>query len=385
MLVYLANWVQIWRPDSLGGMFGHTWSLAIEEQFYLLFPLLLFLLFRLRLRRYGLALALFAGALAVVGVAHHRAGTVEAHDRRSRSSTGTPRSPGARCRARSVPLPRVEPVVLRHRHARRRLAHRLRGRGGLPAARAPADRTRSFVSRRRRSRGARVRRSWPRHRATRRSHVGLGARLGAVRARGVRGAHGARCRARRRGHRWRGCSRSRRSCGSGAAPYAIYLFHLVLFQLFRPGTRTCRVAGVLVSRGRARRGRAVVALRRVAVHARPPPIRARPYPLTRGAVRGTPQAISGSSAGEDVVDDVDQLVNFERLGEVGGRAGGEQSLYLARGGVCTDHDNRCRCRCGIVAKLLKYLVAGDVRNKNNGCFCKAVCKIIPCGDTGHVK
>jgi peptidoglycan/LPS O-acetylase OafA/YrhL len=67
MLVYMANWVQIWRPDSLGGVFGHTWSLAIEEQFYLLFPLLLIGLIRLGLRRVGLALALVGGALAAWG------------------------------------------------------------------------------------------------------------------------------------------------------------------------------------------------------------------------------------------------------------------------------------------------------------------------------
>ncbi len=63
MLVYMANWVQIWRPDSLGAIFGHTWSLAIEEQFYLLFPLALLGLIRIGARRFGLAIALFAGAL----------------------------------------------------------------------------------------------------------------------------------------------------------------------------------------------------------------------------------------------------------------------------------------------------------------------------------
>ena len=67
MFFYVANWVQIWRPDSIGGVFGHTWSLAIEEQFYLLFPLLLVGLFRLGLRRVGIAITLFAGALAAWG------------------------------------------------------------------------------------------------------------------------------------------------------------------------------------------------------------------------------------------------------------------------------------------------------------------------------
>ena len=61
---YFSNWVQLWRNDPLGPLFGQTWSLAIEEQFYLVFPLVMIGLFALKLRRGALALALALGAAA---------------------------------------------------------------------------------------------------------------------------------------------------------------------------------------------------------------------------------------------------------------------------------------------------------------------------------
>ncbi len=67
MLFYLANWVQIWNRDALGGVFGHTWSLAIEEQFYLVFPVVALLALRTRGRRVTLAIVVLAGALAAAG------------------------------------------------------------------------------------------------------------------------------------------------------------------------------------------------------------------------------------------------------------------------------------------------------------------------------
>jgi peptidoglycan/LPS O-acetylase OafA/YrhL len=70
LLFYMANWVQIWQRGSLGPVFGHSWSLAIEEQFYLIFPLIMLGLFRARLRTRGLATVL---VLMAVGAAIWRA------------------------------------------------------------------------------------------------------------------------------------------------------------------------------------------------------------------------------------------------------------------------------------------------------------------------
>lgn len=69
-LFYAANWVRAFspHPESLGPI-AHTWSLSIEEQFYLLWPpLLAFLLARRSLRRRHLLLIVLAGILVSAGL-----------------------------------------------------------------------------------------------------------------------------------------------------------------------------------------------------------------------------------------------------------------------------------------------------------------------------
>jgi peptidoglycan/LPS O-acetylase OafA/YrhL len=48
--LYYANWLHVLiGPDKMGGL-AHTWSLSIEEQFYLAWPLVLGLVLRIRQR-----------------------------------------------------------------------------------------------------------------------------------------------------------------------------------------------------------------------------------------------------------------------------------------------------------------------------------------------
>lgn len=83
-LVYGFNWFQIWVGTSYFTAFDfvplrHLWSLAVEEQFYLFWPLIMFAVAKLGRRRLplvGLLFGLTAVAIAVLTAITYRAGHI---------------------------------------------------------------------------------------------------------------------------------------------------------------------------------------------------------------------------------------------------------------------------------------------------------------------
>jgi peptidoglycan/LPS O-acetylase OafA/YrhL len=67
VLFYVSNWVSILNPGGLGPL-SHAWSLSIEEQFYLLWPPVLFFLLRARLRSRRIVIVI--AALAAIAAIH---------------------------------------------------------------------------------------------------------------------------------------------------------------------------------------------------------------------------------------------------------------------------------------------------------------------------
>jgi peptidoglycan/LPS O-acetylase OafA/YrhL len=69
--LYANNWLALFRPGMDHGLLGHYWSLAIEEQFYLLWPLAVFCLSASRLQTVCLAAVGASLVGHVLGVALH--------------------------------------------------------------------------------------------------------------------------------------------------------------------------------------------------------------------------------------------------------------------------------------------------------------------------
>ncbi|SNQ50371.1 putative membrane-bound acyl-transferase [Frankia canadensis] len=65
-LLYVNNYYRVFRPESGGAWFGHTWSLSLEEQFYLIWPVMLVLLCRRPAARRRLPGILAAAAVGVL-------------------------------------------------------------------------------------------------------------------------------------------------------------------------------------------------------------------------------------------------------------------------------------------------------------------------------
>jgi peptidoglycan/LPS O-acetylase OafA/YrhL len=74
-LSYVSNWVIAFKPDFPTGILAITWSLAVEEQFYLVWPLILSLLLTLESNRKWIFLVLVLG---IVSIAFNRALLFEA-------------------------------------------------------------------------------------------------------------------------------------------------------------------------------------------------------------------------------------------------------------------------------------------------------------------
>ena len=68
--LYLTNWLVLWKGQWGGNILGHFWSLAVEEQFYLIWPLCVWLLISQRLAKVAVGASVIALLVRIFWVAH---------------------------------------------------------------------------------------------------------------------------------------------------------------------------------------------------------------------------------------------------------------------------------------------------------------------------
>lgn len=68
--LYLTNWLALWKGQWGPNMLGHFWSLAVEEQFYLIWPLCVWLLVSRRLAQVAVSASVIALVARLSWVAH---------------------------------------------------------------------------------------------------------------------------------------------------------------------------------------------------------------------------------------------------------------------------------------------------------------------------
>jgi peptidoglycan/LPS O-acetylase OafA/YrhL len=68
--LYLTNWLALWKGKWGPNMLGHFWSLAVEEQFYLIWPLCVWLMAPRKLARLAVSAAIVALLVRIFWVAH---------------------------------------------------------------------------------------------------------------------------------------------------------------------------------------------------------------------------------------------------------------------------------------------------------------------------
>jgi peptidoglycan/LPS O-acetylase OafA/YrhL len=68
--LYLTNWLVLWKGQWRSNILGHFWSLAVEEQFYLVWPLCVWLLVRRNLAKVAMVASVIALIVRIIWIAH---------------------------------------------------------------------------------------------------------------------------------------------------------------------------------------------------------------------------------------------------------------------------------------------------------------------------